>query len=365
MFHPIDYLEWIEGRRHKAIYDFGSSDLTKDYRDIVPERLRRVDDYNTNVSLESQIADAYGPSVAPENVLVTAGATQANFLAAATVLNEQNGENQNPTILTEHPSYKPLQASPGGLNATVSSFAREQTDYRIIPRTLAEAIKDSTQLVTITNRHNPSGQLTSPETIENIASHTRRNNAYLLVDEVYAPFNLKVKNGKKTAFGGTTAAGIPDVLVSNSLTKFFGYGSLRLGWLIGPAEFIENATSTWWHFPSVAEPSRKLAQCVFANLEEEIAHSRLRIRENFALLSEFVKSRTDIEGFVPSGSIMAFVFHESEMGGVVAKSALNSGVLVVPGRFFECPEGFRLALGQEPEIMKEGLDILGDVLDSI
>jgi aspartate/methionine/tyrosine aminotransferase len=258
-----------------------------------------------------------------------------------------------------------LRASPQALGADVRSFPRDQLRYRVVPRAAADAAGADTRLVTMTNRHNPSGRLTSRTTIEAVAERVRDCGATLLVDEVYAPFESDGRAGPGTAFGGVTAAGIEDVVVTNSLTKFFGLGTLRLGWLVGPATFVEQARSTWWHMPSTAGPSRRLARRVFANLDAVAAHSRERIRENHTLLADFVESRDDLDGFVPSGSTMAFVTHRTALGDEVTEAALDAGVLVVPGRFFHRPEGVRLTLGRPADEMRAALDALGEVFDAL
>lgn len=365
MFPPIAYLEWIEGRPAAATHDLGSSDLRRSVDGVVPERLRSLSDPPADVTLEAQIGDAYGPDVGTENVLVTAGATQANVVAAATALDCGADGRANGDVLVERPAYEPLRASPRGLGAEVRSFPRDQVRYRVVPRAVADAASEHTRLVTMTNRHNPSGRLTDRDTLAAVAERVRDYDATLLVDEVYAPFESDGRTGRGTAFGGVTAAGVEDVVVTNSLTKFFGYGGLRIGWLIGPAAFVERARSTWWHLPSTAGPSRRLARRVFANRDAVAGHSRDRIRENHALLAAFVGSRDDLDGFVPTGSTMAFVSHCSALGDEVAAAALDAGVLVVPGRFFDRPEGVRLTLGRPADEMRAALDAFGDVLGSL
>lgn len=62
---------------------------------------------------------------------------------------------------------------------------------------------------------------------------------------------------------------------------------------------------------------------------------------------------------------MAFVSHRSALGDEVTEAALDAGVLVVPGRFFDRPEGVRLTLGRPADEMRAALDAFGDVLDSL
>ncbi|MFC7045632.1 hypothetical protein ACFQH6_09650 [Halobacteriaceae archaeon GCM10025711] len=109
MFPSIDYLEWIEGRPRAALYDLGSSDLRGDRAfeaTVVPDLLEDLPDPPAGVSLHTLLATEYG--VEPEQVVVTAGATHANFLAAATALQDA----EDPRVLVERPGYEPLRRTP-------------------------------------------------------------------------------------------------------------------------------------------------------------------------------------------------------------------------------------------------------------
>jgi aspartate/methionine/tyrosine aminotransferase len=366
VFPRIDYLEWIEGRPAAATYDFGSSDLKREFEGVVPPRLRSLPAAPDGVELAAQVANAYGDGIGPENVLVTAGATQANFLAAATALGPDGPRGPGtPEVVVERPGYEPLRASPRGLGAGVDVFDRDPTDGRLDPGAVAAATTDETALVSVTNRHNPSGRLTGRETLADVAGRVAERGATLLVDEVYAPFDGRGADGAGTAFGGPTAAGLDAAIVTGSLTKFFGYGPLRVGWLVGPEPFVARARSAYWHLPSVAQPSRRLAERVLANRETVVDHSRERVRENHALLAEFAAGRDDLTGDVPDGSTMALLAHDRASGDEVTAAALDAGVLVVPGRFFDRPGAFRITLGKGVEEMSQGLDALGAVLDDI
>ncbi|WP_446685155.1 hypothetical protein [Haladaptatus pallidirubidus] len=128
MFPDIEYLDWISGRPDSAKYDLGSSDLRRPFPDpdgVVPPDLADLPAPPENVELENIIAEGY--EVESENVLVTAGATHANFLAVAAALNDAGEElnsvetdtddsagQQNPRVLVEKPGYEPLVATPRG-----------------------------------------------------------------------------------------------------------------------------------------------------------------------------------------------------------------------------------------------------------
>jgi aspartate/methionine/tyrosine aminotransferase len=411
VFPDIAYLDWIVGRPEQAEYDLGSSDLRRAPADsgrVVPPVL--ADMPTPEVTVEEQLADRYG--VASENVLLTAGATHANFLAAAAALREVAGatdedahldgsagsdSNEEPParVLVEKPGYEPLLATPRGIGATVDRYRRpEGKGYPLDPDRVTGALVENTALVTVTNRHNPSGRRVGRDALAATADAVADADARLLVDEVYAPFESgsrfesqprdverSVKDNGKGAkdieksvttdeaatgpFGGPTAAGLPNAVVTNSLTKFLGFPGVRLGWLVADEAFVAHARTVKHHVPAVAEPSERLAGRALARAPELTAESRERIRANHDALAGFLADREDLSGRIESGCTYAFLEHEYADGTEVARAAWEQGILVVPGRFFDDLDRFRISACREPETVQAGLDRLGDVLDSL
>lgn len=372
MFPDIAYLDWISGRPEAAEFDLGSSDLRRappEAGEIVPPSLESMSDPGPDWTVEALLADEY--DVALENVLVTAGATHANFLTFAAALGEaeestdaeDEDEEANARVLVEKPGYEPLRETPRGLGATLDRFRRpEEADYQLEPSRVAGALVEDTACVVVTNRHNPSGRKVDRATLAAVAEEAADEDARLLVDEVYAPFSADEAAG---ALGGPTAAGLPDTVVTNSLTKFLGYGDVRLGWLIADEAFVDRARKVAHHVPAVAEPSRRLARRVLAGAPDLASESRERLRTNRDLLASFVAERDDLSGFVPRACTYAFLEHETADGDFVTQAAWERGVLVVPGRFFDDPGRFRLSVCGAPEDMRAGLDRLDLVLSGL
>ncbi|WP_435115466.1 pyridoxal phosphate-dependent aminotransferase [Halolamina sp. C58] len=360
MFEPMPYLEWIEGRPGAADHDLGSSDLRTEQADgsVAPPPLSGLPDPNDPPSLSASIAAEYG--VDESAVLVTAGATHANFLAAAAALSLAEGEE----VVVEEPGYDPLVHTPAGIGGTVSRFDRPaRSGYPLLPSEITAALSERTALVTVTNRHNPSGRLTPREELASVAEAVGDAGSRLLVDEVYGPYTAE--DDAEGAFGGVTAAGIPNTVVTGSFTKFHGLGGLQVGWLIADEPFVERAREAFMHVPAVAEPSRALARRFFAHRDELVADSRSQLRRNYELLSSFVEERSDLDGEIAAGCTFGFVEHERADGDELAAAAWNAGVLVIPGRFFDVPSGVRLSAGRSPEAVESGLETLGEVLDEL
>lgn len=366
MFPTLPYLEWMDGRAAAAAHDFASSDLRASPDDaIVPESLR--DRSAPEEILRAQLADEYG--VREENVLVTAGATQANFLVAAAAVDLASDPDaaKKPQVLTEKPGYQPLVVTPEALGARVDRFLRPDDEgFPLEPKRISNAVTDPFALAVATNRHNPSGNLSDRETLADAAQVCADADGYLLVDEVYAPYVCESSEGASTrAFGGPTAAGMQNTVVTGSLAKLYGLGGLRVGWLVGPTEVVERAREVSYHLSSVADPSRRLAARAVYHADDLTASARDHLAENHDRLASFVADHDELSGRVHPDSPFALVSHSDATGDEFAAAAWDRDVLVVPGRFFDRPDHVRLALGRSPDEVAAGLDALSAVVSSV
>jgi aspartate/methionine/tyrosine aminotransferase len=372
VFPRIEYVHWILPRIEAATHDLGSSDLRPEAGEpdrVIPARL--ADLPTPEADLRTLVAEAYGVDV--DRVLVTPGASAANLLATAVALDEsadgsaEAGTGTNPgRVLVEKPGYEPHVATPRGLGATVDRYRRGER-WALDPDRVRAAAMDETCLVVASNRHNPSGARADRGTLAAAAEAAVSAEARLLVDEVYAPYGTANVggDGDGCAFGGPTAAGLPNTAVTGSLTKFWGFGSLRVGWLVAEPSFVDRAREAGVHLSAVAGPSRALARRALASREGLAADRRERCLTNHDLLRSFVASRTDLDGQVFEGCPYAFLTHESADGDAVAAAAWEEGVLVVPGRFFGAGEGVRVSLGGPPGEAETALAAFGGALDGL
>lgn len=354
MFPRVEYLHWVEGRAAAAEHDLGTTN-----QGLGPalERLGDRPDPADGASLDERLAAELG--VPAEQLFVTAGASHANFLALAAALGEDGDE-----VIVESPGYDPLAATPRGLGATVSRFERPQAEgYALDPGRVTEAMTDDTALVVLTDRHNPSGCPASAESLETVADAAIDHGARVLVDEVYALFGTGPAAGPN--FGAGTAAGRRGMVVSGSLTKFFGLGELRIGWLVADRAFLERAREVWAHVPTVADVSKRLAGRLLDDRTGAVARARAHAAANAALLASFLAGRDDLDGDVYGPCPFAFPRYGRADGDRVAEAAWEAGVLVIPGRFFGAPGRFRVAAAADPAVTDRALDALGGVLDDL
>src|SRR5690606_33031884 len=93
---------------------------------------------------------------------------------------------------------------------------------------------------------NPSGTLLRRDDLAPVAEACAAVGALLLVDEVYLTF--LDEPGRRSAFG------LPATAIASSITKPFGLGMVRFGWLAGP-EALVDAAIRYNDFGAVIYPS--------------------------------------------------------------------------------------------------------------
>ncbi|MDP5054594.1 MAG: aminotransferase class I/II-fold pyridoxal phosphate-dependent enzyme, partial [Congregibacter sp.] len=134
---------------------------------------------NGNQALRERIAALY-PAASADNVLVTVGATEANTLVAATLL--EPGDN----VVRFSPTYEQLAGNAYNLGFEVRSVDMlESRGWAIDGDALAAAVDDRTRIIHVVNPNNPTGSILSSADRALINSAAARVNAWIFAYEVY------------------------------------------------------------------------------------------------------------------------------------------------------------------------------------
>jgi aspartate/methionine/tyrosine aminotransferase len=302
--------------------------------------------------LRERIAARYG--VMPDQIVAADGTSMANFLALATLITPGD------EVLVERPTYEPLLGAVSFLGAEIRRFDRRSEDgFTLDIDHIASLASERTRLIVLTNLHNPSSALAGEHELRALAGIARRSNARILVDEVY--LDSAVPPGRSAAHLG------PEFVCTNSLTKVYGLSGLRCGWILAEPELAERM----WRLNDLfgvnqAHQAERLACIAFERLDEIADETRAMLVRNRALLNEFVADRDDLAATPAEHGIVAF---PRWLGGDTDRLADHLreryDTAVVPGRWFELPDHFRVGLGVPTETLAEGLDRLGQALDDL
>jgi hypothetical protein len=313
------------------------------------------------VSFEGRNDNGYTPlieaiarqhAVTPERVTTAQGASGANFLVCAAMV--RPGDH----VLVERPGYDPLMGAARLLGADVTQFDRMfEEQYALDPDRAAAAMTARTKLVIVTSPHNPTGAVADIAALRALGEAAAARGAHVVVDEVYMD----------TA-GGTlpSAADLGDTfIVTSSLTKSYGLAGLRCGWIISSAavaERVRRARDVVDGTGSIV--AERLGVVAFEHLDALLARTRALLGQNLPLALDFVRSRPELALVEPGGGTVLFPRLEgtSDATPFVERLRLDYETAVVPGRFFQAPQHFRLGFSGPTETLREGLARLAAAL---
>jgi aspartate/methionine/tyrosine aminotransferase len=130
-------------------------------------------------------------------------------------------------------------------------------------------------------------------------------------------------------------------------------------------------TDRMWHLADIyygtpAHPAELLGIVALDNLEKVAERARTLLTANRAMLHEFLDSRRDLD--VVRNQYATTVFPRVLKGSVDALDRLlreKYETSIVPGSYFGQAQHFRMGMGGDTEMTREGLQRLGNALDEL
>ena len=349
-----DYMQWAK-TQGRAKFNLATSGVGSFPLRELPVTLDELeingDSTYGYTPLQHAIAKKCG--VDPDSVVAAAGTSMANHLAMASLIDPGD------EVLLEQPTYELLTSTLLYLGAAVKRFRRsEETGYALDPKEVRRVITPKTKLIVITNLHNPSSVLAPESALREIGDLAHSVGAHVLVDEVYLDA-VYVKTPKPSFHLG------PEFIVTSSLTKVYGLSGLRCGWIIAQPDLAR----TMWRlndlFASIpAHPAELLSVAALENLDRIRRRARSIVEADRALLSEFLARHDGVSTpRTEFGTTAILRLMKGDVEQFLARLRDEQETTAVPGRFFELANHFRIGMGVDTEMFREGLKRIGKVLD--
>ena len=311
---------------------------------------------NGSEELRSRIAGLYAGAEA-ENVLVTCGASEANFVCAWALL-EAGDE-----VAFMTPNYMQIAGLAGALGAATKPLClREKLEWGIDLGDLRSVVTSKTRLIAICNPNNPTGAVLEKEVCDAIVSAAARVGAWILADEVYRGAEF---DGRMTpSFWGSYER----VVCTGGLSKAYGLPGLRTGWVVGPPEMIERLWG-YHDYTSIA-PTVLTDRLASVALEPRrrnwiLGRTRKILNQNYPVLKRWLDSHGDRFSLVPprAGAIAWAGLRRNEDSVQLAEELrARKSVLIVPGEQLGMDSHLRFGFGGEPEHLREALSRFDEYL---
>ena len=312
--------------------------------------------------LRKAIAESYETeAIRPENVLVTVGASEAIFLALHTMMKP------NDTALVCEPAYQGLYEMASAAGARVIKYGFNEAndgfapDLDFIQRTLSQ--RPAPDLLVLNSPHNPTGHAFDESSMKELLALARENGTRVLVDEVFLGVVINSEQQIQSA-----ALLDQEASVIGSFSKVYGLAGLRVGWLVGKTEFIEQCIDLRYYTvlvpPSIVQ---QLAIIAIENKARILARTQSNVDENFDYVRRWLDERADVLDWVrPTAGLVMLIRLKSDRNTAefTGELAERCKVFLVPcTTCFGMPEGFlRLGLGGNPAAFRAGLKVFDNYL---
>ena len=299
-------------------------------------------------ALRARLAELFATSA--DRVIVTAGTSTAMAVCATRWFTPGS------RVAHETPCYDPLRTlAPrfGAESVAVDRCAAE--DWRLSPARVRAALEGARPgHLFLSNPHNPSGRAQSAEELVALAAEAERAGGVLISDEVYQEFLPPDERVHAFALA-------PNAVSIGSLTKGYGLGALRIGWVLLGEGLAAQADavldSLFLLTVDPATPCLRAGLRALNDLPRLLQPLRRIERESRPLWERWLVESDVVESFVPGHGLIAFprVVGVDDTRSLVTHLQSKHGVDVVPGEFFGAPGHVRVGCGVPVESLREGL----------
>lgn len=301
---------------------------------------------------------AYGLTIDPARVVVTAGASAA-LLLACTALVDRDDE-----VLMPDPCYpcnRHFVSAAEGKPVLVPSGP--QARFQLTAADVERLWTPRTRGVLLASPSNPTGTSIEPDELHRIVQAVRARGGFTIVDEIYQGLSYDTPPVSALSFGD-------DVVTVNSFSKYFNMTGWRLGWLVVP--------------PALVGAFEKLAQNLFICASTLAQHAALACFEpdtlaiyesrrlEFKRRRDFIAPALESLGFtvpvLPDGAFYVYadctgVAHPAAGDSDALTRAMlhDAGTVMVPGMDFGAAatrQYVRLSYATAYERLEEAVDRL-------
>jgi aspartate/methionine/tyrosine aminotransferase len=310
--------------------------------------------------LRERIAALY-PGATADNVLVTVGCAEANFIALQTLLKPGD------EMVVMLPNYMQIWGVARNLGFRVKSFhLQEEHGWKPDLTQLEQVVSAQTRLIAICNPNNPTGYILTGDEMDTIVAIAERVGAWLTADEVYSGAE-QFTDIQTPSFWGR----YDRVLAMNSLSKAYGLPGLRIGWIVGPPGTVDQI---WARHEYTAISATMLSNRLAAiALSEDvrprlIRRTRQYIRRGYPILEAWFADQPGVFSLTPpQAAAIAFVRYHLNINSsdLVNRLIHEASVLVIPGDHFGLDHHLRISFGLPPDYLRTGLRRIGTLVSAL
>jgi len=303
----------------------------------------------------------YNRSVAPENVIVSAGAKQSLYNILFSIIDPQD----EVIILAPYwVSYPEIVKMVYGIPVIVTP---EDGTFHPRMEDIEQAVSSYTKAIIVNSPNNPSGIIFSDEFIADIVNFCESRKIYLITDDIYHKLVFDGKIASPAYKFTKKDIETTMVIAVNGVAKLYGMTGFRIGWAIANRRLVEVMTNIQAQTTSCTSVVlQAAAEGALTGMQSIVENLRLTFQNNRDVIMQELNSFSDIKTIRPDGTFYclpdfrAYSNNSVELAKFILRKAL---VVTVPGKEFGMDGHLRLSYAGSVKDITEGVERIKWAID--
>ena len=287
----------------------------------------------------------------PEDLFIVSGVSGGLSLTFQTLLNPED------EVILPDPyfvSYKHLLNLYGAKPVYLDIYP----DFTYDKEKLNKLITSKTKAIVINSPANPTGKIMSKREINDVIEVAKRNNLYLISDEIYEAFVYDIPQ-LPSPYGSYDKC-----ILLNGFSKSLGATGWRIGYVAGPKEILQEMKKIQQYTFVCAPAPLQKALLAFLQKENQMELKKwvLEYQKKRDLFFSLIKDHFRIP--LPQGAFYFFIPAPNDDGDAITEKAIKNNLLIIPGSVFSNRKThFRVSFATSDENIKRGAQILTSIVN--
>jgi aspartate/methionine/tyrosine aminotransferase len=362
---PFQLERWMTKYEVNVTWDIAESGIypmsIREILDLLPAEEREIElarllDLRLGYSeacgsaeLRGLIAATYA-NTSPDEILVTTGAIEANFLLFNELLSAGD------KVVVVSPAYQQLHGVAKAIGCDVALWTlRDEGGFRFDLDDLRALATPGTRMIVVNTPHNPTGAMLSEEQLRKIYALAEELDAWVLSDEAYRWLDLP--DGPPLAPPMRNLG--PRAISTGTFSKPFGLPGLRIGWIAAPEDVVRRCWGLRDYISlSPGKLNDALAVLAFRHRNQIVERTRRIVGENLPFAERWFAENAEFVSWTPpQGGILALMKYQLDLPSLELANRLAEGysVMLAPGSAFGYEGYLRIGVGNTPAMFADGL----------
>ncbi len=319
-------------------------------------------------AIAADTAASSGMELGAENVVVSNGGKHALYNIFMALIDPGD------EVLVPAPywvSYPEQIRLAQGVTVTVPTS--KETGFRTSVEQLDALVTDRTKALVFVSPSNPTGAVYPADEVAAIGEWAARRGLWVITDEIYR--HLVYGEARFSSLPAVAPAAAERTIITSGVAKTYAMTGWRVGWAVGPAEFIAGIGKLQSQVTSnVSNVAQEAALAALTGPQEPVAEMRETFDRRRRLALEGLARIDGVEVSEPEGAFYVFPSFENFLGGEVAGHRVDdtlqlaevlleeAKVALVPGEAFGAPGYVRLSYALGDDDIADGIARIGDLL---